>query len=112
MKKVLIIYAVLIVAIAAWLLIAEKEWSHDGEKEPKEKALAVSKHSKMFNRSIEKVLDSYYDITKSFVKNDAAAIDEHTNQLKTDLDALNLDELKKDTAGIFDNAVFMKETTK
>src|SRR5258708_18703388 len=112
MKKVLLIYVVLIAAIAIWWLIAENKNSNDDDKGSKEKALVVSKHSSKFNGSVEKLLDVYYNTTESFVKGDLAAIDQNVNKLKTALDSLSLDELKKDTAGIYDNAVFMKESTK
>jgi len=112
MKKVLLIYVVLIAAIAIWWLVAENENSNNGDKPPKEKALTVSKHSSEFNESVEKLLGNYYNTTESFVKGDMAAIDQNINKLKTALDGLNLDELKKDTAGIYDNAVFMKESTR
>jgi hypothetical protein len=112
MKKVLLIYVILIAAIGVWWLIAEKEWSHDSDKPTKEKALAVSKHSSGFNGSIEKVIDAYFGTTEGFVKEDTISINQNANHLKSVLDGLNLDELKKDTAGIYDNAVFMKENTK
>lgn len=111
MKKVLLIYAVLIAAIVIWWLVAENEWTTGGEKGPKEKALTVSKHSDAFNISIDKVLDAYYRTTKDFVKGDLNAINSSAAGLKAALNGLDLEELKKDTAGIYDNAVFMKEST-
>jgi hypothetical protein len=112
MKKVLIIYAVLIAAIAIWWLVAEKEWSHDDDKGPKEKALAVSKHSRGFNISIENIMDAYYTTTENFVKEDESAVNQNANRLKTALGNLNLDELKKDTTGIYETAVSFSDITK
>src|SRR5436190_264333 len=112
MKKVLLIYAVLITAIAVWWLIAGREWSNDGDKGPKEKALAVSKHSKDFNQSIEKVMDAYYKVTKNLVNADIISANENANQLKPALEGLKLDELKKDTAGIYETAVIFLDNTK
>ena len=112
MKKVLLIYVVLIAAIAIWWLVAEQEWSHDGDKEPKEKALAVSKHSREFNNSIEKIMDAYHSTTENFVKEDEGAINQNANGLKTALEGLNLDELRKDTSGIYETAVSFADITK
>jgi len=112
MKKVLLIYVVLIAAIAIWWLVAEQEWSHDSDKEPKEQALAVSKHSREFNNSIEKVMDAYHSTTESFVKEDESSINQNANRLKTALEGLNLDELKKDTTGIYETAVSFSDITK
>ena len=39
MKKVLLIYVVLIAAIAIWWLVAEQEWSHDGAERAKGRSI-------------------------------------------------------------------------
>ena len=82
------------------------------QKEPKEEALAVSKHSREFNNSIEKVMDAYHSTTESFVKEDEASINQNANGLKPALEGLNLDELRKDTTGIYETAVSFADITK
>ena len=112
MKKVLLIYLVLIAAIAVWWFVAEKKWSNDDDKGPKEKALTVSKHGDDFNESIEKLMESYYSTTESFVKGDTISIDQNANRMKTALDDLKLEELKKDTTGIYETAISFQDNTK
>ena len=59
--------------------------------------LAVSKHSEAFNTSISLVLSAYYDMTEGFVNWDTTVIKKAGINLKSALDSLNLDEIKKDT---------------
>jgi uncharacterized protein DUF3347 len=108
MKRVLLIYVVLIIGIIAWYLTAGK-----GKRvfsNSKSAALKVSKHSQQFNESIEQVMEKYYKLVNSFVKEDTASINETATQLKLALENLKVDELKKDTviyetaAGIWDNS--------
>lgn len=107
MKRVLLIYLVLIIGIIAWYLTAgrgKRVFSN-----PKETALKVSTHSKAFNESIEEVMDNYYKMINEFVKQDTVAIDKSAAQLKTALDNLKVEDLKRDSsiyetaAGIWDN---------
>lgn len=107
MKRVLLIYLVLIAGIVGWYLTAGK-----GKKvfsNPKATALKVSKHSKEFNESIEGVMERYYKMLNDFVKEDTASIDKRAAQLMTALENLKVEELKKDSsiyetaAGIWDN---------
>ena len=54
-------------------------------------------------------MDKYYKLTNDFVKEDTVSINKTASQLKTALENLKVDELKKDTviyetaAGIWDN---------
>ena len=54
-------------------------------------------------------MDKYYKLTNDFVKEDTVSINKTASQLKTALEDLKVDELKKDTviyetaAGIWDN---------
>ena len=107
MKRVLFIYLVLIMGIIAWYLTSGK-----GKRvfsNSKSTAVKVSKHSQQFNESIEDVMDKYYKLTNDFVKEDTVSINKTASQLKTALEDLKVDELKKDTviyetaAGIWDN---------
>ena len=108
MKRVLLIYLVLIIGIIGWYLTAGK-----GKRvftDSKSTALKVSKHSQQFNESIESVMDRYHKLTNEFVKEDTASINNNAAQLKTALDNLKVDELRQDTviyetaAGIWDNS--------
>ena len=68
-------------------------------------SLPVSKHSDAFNKSMGDILNAYYKMTEGFVNWDTAVINSSGNQLKISLDSLNLEELKKDTTGIYESAL-------
>ena len=68
-------------------------------------SLPVSKHSDAFNKSIGEILNAYYKMTEGFVNWDTAVINSSCNELKISLDSLNLEELKKDTTGIYESAL-------
>jgi hypothetical protein len=67
--------------------------------------LPVSKHSDAFNNSMGVVINSYYKMTDGFVNWDTAVIQAAGKELKTALDSLNIEELKKDTTGIYESAL-------
>ncbi|HET9824886.1 MAG TPA: hypothetical protein VFP87_06100 [Chitinophagaceae bacterium] len=108
MKRVLLVYLVLIIGIVAWYLTAGK--SKRVFSNPKANALKVSKHTREFNESIEDVMTAYYKMANDFVKEDTGSINKRAAQLKMALDNLKVEELKPDTsiyetaAGIWDNA--------
>ena len=68
-------------------------------------SLRVSKHSDAFNQSIGNMLSAYYKMTEGFVNWDTTNIHTAGNELKASLDSLQLDELKKDTTGIYESAL-------
>jgi len=109
MKKVLLIYAVLIAGILIWYFAVGK--GQEIFKEPKPTALTVSSHSEAFNNSIREVMDDYYSLTGAFVKNDTVPINKYASELKTSLDNLIMDDLKKDTV-IYETAVSSWNDTK
>ena len=108
MKKVLLIYAVLIAGILIWYygVGTEKRILSDS----KGKALKVSKHSPQFNQSMEDIMSNYYKLTDDFIKGDTNSINKSAGNLSSALDKLKIDELKKDSdiyetaASIWDNA--------
>jgi hypothetical protein len=81
MKKVLLIYLVLIVSIITWYYAVGKETRvFDNSKAT---ALKVSKHSKEFNESMQAIMDNYYKMTGEFVKGDTLSINKSAAKLKT-----------------------------
>jgi hypothetical protein len=109
MKKVLLIYLVLIVGIITWYYAIGKE--NRVFDNSKATALKVSKHSKEFNESMQAIMDNYYKMTGEFVKGDTLSINRSTAKLKTALDSLKIDELKADSA-IYETAASIWEDTK
>jgi len=107
MKRVLLIYLVLIVGIIAWYLTAGtgKKVFNDSQAN----ALKVSKHSQQFNQSVEEVMNKYYNLTSHYTKDDTVSINSTATELQRALENFKVDELKKDTdiyetaAGIWDN---------
>ncbi len=109
MKKVLLIYLVLIVGIITWYYAVGKE--NRVFQNSKATALKVSKHSKEFNESMQAVMDNYYKMTGEFVKGDTLSINKSAAKLKTTLDSLKIDELQVDSA-IYETAASIWEDTK
>ncbi len=72
---------------------------------PRPGSLPVSKHSDAFNQSMGDILNAYYKMTEGFVDWDTAIINTSGNELRISLDSLKLDELKKDTTGIYESAL-------
>jgi hypothetical protein len=73
--------------------------------EPDPEPLAVSKHSAAFNRSVQSLLNAYYNMSEAFVNWDTVKINSHGNELKTALNELKIEELKVDTTGIYESAL-------
>lgn len=109
MKKVLLIYLVLIIGIITWYYAVGKE--NRVFSNPKATALKVSKHSPEFNESMQAVMDRYYEITDDFIKGDTVSINRSAEKLKVALDSVKIDELKADSA-IYETAASIWEDTK
>lgn len=109
MKKVLLVYLVLIIGIITWYYAVGKETRIVDNS--KAAALKVSKHSKEFNGALQAVMDNYYKMTGEFVKGDTLSINKYAVRVKLALDSLNVDELKSDSA-IYETAVSIWDDTK
>ncbi len=109
MKKVLLIYAVLIVSIIIWYYGVGKEKRVFDDS--KAKALKVSKHSPEFNQSMENIMGSYYKLTGSFVEGDTVSINTDAVNMEIALDSLKMEELKNDS-DIYETAATIWEDTK
>jgi len=96
MKKFLLFVAILaIVLFGVWRFFLKKE---DRPAEPKPVSMLVSKHSEEFNQSMTRMMNAYYRLTEAFVNWDTILVNEQALQLKSELDSLKLDEMKKDSA--------------
>jgi hypothetical protein len=109
MKKVLLIYVILIAGIITWYYAVGKEKRIF--ENSRGSALKVSKHSKEFNQSIEKAMDDYYKMVDNFSTNDTTAINKKAAALKISLEELKVDELKMDS-DIYETAASIWENTK
>ena len=96
MKKFLIILFVLVIAaFAIWKFVFKNDKKPSG---PKPSGLLVSKHSESFNQSMMNMMTAYYGLTEAFVNWDTTGVKTNAAGLKTAIDSLKLDEMKKDTA--------------
>jgi hypothetical protein len=109
MKKVLLIYLVLIAGIITWYFTAGKEKRL--MEDSKGVALQVSKHSLEFNRSMDAVMSRYFKMTAEFTSEDIASINKTGSELKTALDSLKIQELQNDSS-IYETAVAIWDNTK
>jgi len=96
MKKVFAILVILLLLLAGYIWYSFKG-GKKRDKGPKPVALAVGKHSPAFNQSIRAVLEAYYNMSEGFVNWDTSVVNREGSLLKSALDSLKIDELKKDT---------------
>ncbi|HEY1021953.1 MAG TPA: DUF3347 domain-containing protein [Flavisolibacter sp.] len=95
--------------ILAWVIFSRPEKKETGEKAI---AIAVSKHSTAFNESIATVLNDYHTIAENFVKWDSVASATTATAMIKSLDSIRLEELKKDSAAIYETAIMFIENAK
>ncbi|MDB5224116.1 MAG: hypothetical protein JWN83_2783 [Chitinophagaceae bacterium] len=101
MRKLLAILLVVLLAFGAWWIFF-KDKSHNGG--PKQQPLKVGKHSAEFNQSVGAVITAYLSLKEAFVNADTAKIKDQEKKLIAAIDSIKIDELKKDTTGIFQSA--------
>ncbi|MGH2553053.1 MAG: DUF3347 domain-containing protein [Chitinophagaceae bacterium] len=73
--------------------------------DPPKLSLPVIQHSDAFNQSLENILNAYYKMTEGFVNWDTSVINNSGNELRNALEGLDLEQLKKDTTGIYETAL-------
>jgi hypothetical protein len=103
MKNVLLVIGVLIAALAGTYFFYLKP-GDKADNGPKEKPLAVSKYGDAFTKSMSTMMDAYFQLTESLVVWDTMAVNTHAGKLKTALDSVKLEDVKKDTV-IYETAI-------
>lgn len=101
MKKVIFI---LVLITAAFALYWFKFRGSDTPEGPKQQPITVKSHSTGFDRNVDSVLDAYGAIRDAFVEADSLMAKQKAADMLALLNRINLDELKKDTTGIFETA--------
>jgi len=101
MKKIL---AILILAIAAFCIYWFAFRSKGGDSGPKQQPIVLKKHSEEFNKSVAVAMDAYFEMKNAFVDADTAKAKEACKKFIVLTDSIKLQELKKDTASIFETA--------
>ncbi len=100
MKKLLPVIALIFAVLAVYFLFFNKK--KDGLDQPKQTAIVLKKHSDGFNKSTDSVVNAYLNIKNAFVNTDTAAAKTAARNFIELLDRLPIEELKKDTATIFE----------
>lgn len=109
MRPILIFLLLAGAGILTWVIVARP-----GKKEqtPKQQALIVSKHSEAFNTNIAGILNDYNKLSEQFVNWDSTDVTTTAALLNKDFDKLVLDELKKDSAVIYETASMFVQNVK
>lgn len=107
MKKILLIVLLLVIGFALyWFKFREK----GPDSGPKQEALKVKRHSDGFNKSIDTMLSAYFTMHDAFVNADTAKAKAACKNLIALADSVKLEELKADTASIYEaGAMQMKD---
>ncbi len=104
MKKIIFGLVILILAIAGYYWYKFSS-SGGGNKGPKQQPIALKKHTGAFNQSITGAMNAYFDLAAAFVEADTVKIKEHGRKFIQLLDSIPMEELKKDTADIYEIAL-------
>jgi hypothetical protein len=75
-----------------------------GDSGPKQQPLTLKKHSLEFNQSVSTAMNAYFEMKNAFVDADTIKAKEACRKFISLVDSIKLDELKKDTASIFETA--------
>lgn len=101
MKKILLILLLLLAGLAVWYFAFNKK--SDTPQGPKQQPIA-SKYSQEFNQSVQKMMSAYYGMTEGFVNWDTVTVNRFSNEMKTSIDSIKMDEVRKDST-IYETAV-------
>lgn len=101
MKRILILVFLVFAAYLSYVFIFKKK---SGDSGPKQQPLALKKHSEAFSKSITDAMNAYFEMKAAFVDADTARAKEECKKFISLIDSIKLDELKKDTASIYETA--------
>ncbi len=102
MKRFIVLLLLLAVAFGVyWFVFKPKGGGFSG---PKMNPLSLKSHSDTFNTGVNNLMNAYFEMKEAFVNDDTLKAKASTIQFIGFLDSLPLQELKKDTAGIFETA--------
>lgn len=95
MKKGLALIGITAAVIAVYFIFIKKD--ENVVEVPKQQALAQGIHSEMFNKSINNVLDGYFNLKNALVEWDTAAASAAASVLAVQATQIPYDELKSDS---------------
>lgn len=102
MKKMGLFIVLVIVAICVYVIFF-KPFSSEVSV-AKENPIVLKRHSDVFNAQVDYVVKAYLNLKNSFVDADTFAIKKSASLFIASIDSLNINELKNDTASIFETA--------
>lgn len=108
MRKYIWIIAVLAAGTGIYLVSCNGGNDKPAPEPPKQQPVAQSKHSALFNESMNKVMADYGAVQERLVNWDSVGLKADAQKLAASLNGIAYDELKKDTA-IYQTAVSYKE---
>lgn len=91
------VFAILLLLVGLTRYFVYPGNGSSGKDDPKSLPLTVTKHTQVFNQSLENVLKAYYTMTGAFINGDTNVINDSGSQLKAALDSFKIDELKIDS---------------
>ena len=97
------------VGIIVWLVVARPGKKTDATRQ---EAITISKHTPAFNAGIAGFLRDYNKLSEQFVNWDSTGAAATAQTLIKDMESINLDELKKDSAVIAETAAMFVENVK
>jgi hypothetical protein len=109
MRPIFLLLLVAGIGIIAWMILSRPV---EKAPAPRQQAIAVSKHSESFNNAVSSLLSNYNKLSENFVSWDSAAAQSNAATLMENITALPLEELKKDSGGIFETASLFIENAK
>jgi len=109
MKKFLAVVFLFVTILGIWWLFFKQK---SDVVRVKEKPISVQTHSDEFNKSIGTVMNGYFDLKSAFVDADTLKAKEQGKKFLMLIDSVKIDELKKDTAAIFQSAAAQIEDIK
>ncbi len=103
MKKIMLAVLVIILAIAGyyWYKLSIPGGGDNG---PDQEPIALKKHSDTFNLAVSAAMDAYFNMAAAFVDADTVRVKEQSRKFILLLDTIPLDELKNDSANIYEIA--------
>lgn len=104
MKKIFPLIAMVFAVLIAYFIIFYKKDKPKIAEQTKEVSLVLKKHTDAFNNNIDSIIDTYLQIKNAFVDADTATAKSATLLFISKLQALPIEELKKDTTSIYETA--------
>jgi Protein of unknown function (DUF3347) len=104
MKRILLVVILLLAAFAVYWF---KFRTAAVVEEPKQQAIKTSRHSAAFNNSFDVLMNHYFEIKDAFVEADSVKAQEAVKSFIAGADSLKMDELKTDSAAIYQSVTML-----